>query len=45
MKSSLAKVSLALLSAVFVLGCQDMGTGPVGPDGPQFDKPLLGIQR
>ena len=40
MKSDLAKVSLALLSAVFILGCQDVGTGPVGPDGlvPQFDK-------
>ena len=38
MKSSLTKVSLALLSAVFFLGCQDMGSGPVGPDGwgPQF---------
>ena len=39
MKSDLAKLSLALLSAVFVLGCQDLGSGPVGPDGPQFDKP------
>ena len=38
MKSDLVKVSLALLSAVFVLGCQDVGWGPVGPDGPQFDK-------
>ena len=38
MTSDLIKVSLALLSAVFVLGCQDQG--PVGPDGlvPQFDK-------
>ena len=41
MKFNLAKVSLALLSAALVLGCQDMGSGPVGPDGlvPQFDKP------
>ncbi len=37
MKAHLAKVSLALLSTVFLLGCQDMGSGPVGPDGPQFD--------
>ena len=38
MKSHLPKVSLAFLSAVFLLGCQDMGSGPVGPDGlgPQF---------
>ena len=41
MKSILTKVSLALLSAVFVLACQDVGTGPVG-DGPQFDKPNHG---
>ena len=42
MKSHLAKVSLALLSAVFVLGCQDMGSGPVAPDdlGPQFAKAI-----
>ena len=33
MKSSLAKVTLALLSAVFILGCQDVGSGPVGPGG------------
>ncbi len=39
MKSDLAKVSLALLSAVFILGCQDLGTGSVELDsGPQFDK-------
>ena len=38
MKTDLTKISLALLSAVFVLGCQDLGPGPVGPDGlvPQF---------
>ena len=38
MKSNLTKVSIALLSVVFILGCQDLG--PVGPDGlvPQFDK-------
>ena len=40
MKSDLVKLSLALLSAVFILGCQDQGSGPVGPDGlvPQFAK-------
>ena len=40
MKSHLAKVSLALLSVVFVLGCQDQASGPVGLDGlgPQFAK-------
>ena len=32
MKSDLVKVSLALLSVVFILGCQDVGSGPVGPD-------------
>ena len=38
MKSNLAKVSVALLSAVFILGCQDLGTGVVASDGagPQF---------
>ena len=38
MKSNLTKVSLALLSAVFILGCQDLGTGVVASDGagPQF---------
>ena len=38
MKSNLATVSLALLAAAFVLGCQDVA--PVGPDGlvPQFAK-------
>ena len=40
MKFDLAKVSLALMSAVFILGCQDQGSGVVGPDGlsPQFAK-------
>ena len=39
MKSNLAKVSLALLSAVFILGCEDQGSGAVGLDlVPQFDK-------
>ncbi len=39
MKSKYVKVSLALLSAVFILGCQELGSGPVGPDGlvPQAD--------
>ena len=37
MKAHLAKVSLALLSAVFLLGCQERGSGPVGPEG-------LGVQ-
>ena len=40
MKKHLVKLSLALLSAVFILGCQDLGTGVVASDGPgpQFDK-------
>jgi len=40
MKSHLAKVSLALLSAGFLLGCQEQGSDPVGPEGlaPQFAK-------
>ena len=38
MQAHLTKVSLALLSTVFLLGCQDMGSEPVGPEGPQFDK-------
>ena len=40
MKARLAKVSIALLSTVFLLGCQDMGPGPVGPEGlgPEFVK-------
>ena len=41
MKSNLFKLSLALLSAVFILSCQDLGSGPVGPDGPQFDRKNL----
>ncbi len=38
MKPNLTKLSLALLSAVFILGCQDLGTGAVEADGlePQF---------
>ncbi len=42
MKAHLAKLSLALLSAVFLLGCQERGSGPVGLEGlgPEFDKPL-----
>lgn len=40
MKSHLAKLSLALLSAVFLFGCQEQGSEPVGPEGvgPQFAK-------
>ena len=40
MKSNLTKVSFALLSAVFILSCQDVGTGVVEADGlsPQFAK-------
>lgn len=40
MKSDLTKLSVALLSAVFLLACQDQGPGPVGPDDlvPQFAK-------
>ena len=38
MKSHLTKVSLALLSAAFLLGCQEQGSEPVGPEGlgPEF---------
>ncbi len=38
MKAHLTKVSLALLSTVFLLGCQEQGSGPVGPEGlgPEF---------
>ncbi len=36
MKPHLAKLSLALLSTVFLLGCQEQGSEPVGPEGPQF---------
>ncbi len=45
MKSNLAKVSLALLSTVFLLGCQEQGSEPVGPEGPEFDKPVNGEHR
>ena len=38
MKAHLTKVSLALLSTVFLLGCQDLGPEPVGPEGLLFDK-------
>ncbi len=39
MKAHLTKLSLALLSTVFLLGCQEQGSGPVGPEGlgPEFD--------
>jgi hypothetical protein len=40
MKAHLTKLSLALLSTVFLLGCQEQGSGPVGPEGPQFNKPF-----
>ena len=33
MKAHLAKVSLALLSTAFLLGCQERGSEPVGPEG------------
>ncbi len=38
MRGHLTKVSLAFLSAVFILGCQDQGTGVVESEGlgPQF---------
>ena len=44
MKSNLTKVSFALLSAVFILGCQDVGTGVVAADelAPQFAKEKKG---
>ena len=45
MKAHLAKLSLALLSTVFLLGCQEQGSDPVGPEGPQFDKPGRGDCR
>ena len=32
MKAHLTKVSLALLSAAFLLGCQEQGSEPVGPE-------------
>ena len=35
MKAHLAKLSLALLSTVFLLGCQEQGSEPVGP-GAEF---------
>ena len=40
MKAHLAQVSLALLSTVFLLGCQEQGSGLVGPEGlvPEFAK-------
>ena len=38
MKTHLMKASLALVSAVFILGCQDVGTGPDGLV-PQFHTP------
>ena len=40
MKSHLTKLSLALLSAAFLLGCQEQGSEPVGPEsqGIQLDK-------
>ena len=40
MKAHLAKVSLALLSTVFLFGCQERGSEPVGPEGlgPEFAK-------
>ena len=37
MKSDLLKLSIALLSAAFILGCQDVGTGPDGLV-PQFNR-------
>ena len=38
MQAHLTKVSLALLSMVFLFGCQERGSDPVGPDGlgPEF---------
>jgi len=40
MKAHLAKLSLALLSTVFLLACQEQGSDPVGPEGlgPEFVK-------
>ncbi len=41
MKVHLVKLSLACLSAAFLLGCQEQGSEPVGPEGlgPVFAKP------
>ena len=36
MKAHLTKVSLALLSAAFLLGCQEQASSPVEPEGPEF---------
>ncbi len=38
MKRYTFAASVALLSAAFMVGCQDQGSGPIGPDGlgPQF---------
>ena len=40
MKSNLVKMAIALASVAFVLACQDLGSGVVGPDGlvPQLAK-------
>ncbi len=43
MKAHLTKVSLALLSTIFLLGCQERGSGAVGPDGAGIQaKPGMG---
>ena len=36
MKAHLTKISLAVISTAFLLGCQEQGSGAVGPEGPQF---------
>lgn len=35
---------VTLLGAAFLLGCQEQGSGPLEPEGPQFDKPGGGGQ-
>ena len=46
MKAHLTKLSVALLSTAFLLGCQDQGSGPVGPEvAPQFNRPTNGVHN
>ena len=40
MKTQSLTTALAFLVAAFMWGCQEQGSGPVGLDGPQFDKPF-----
>ena len=40
MKTQSLTMGLAFLVAAFMWGCQEQASGPVGPYGPQFDKPV-----